>query len=57
MKIFGAIAAVCLALFLFVEANSMEGISLLRLGYIAGAVVLVVTTIILFVPPKTDEEE
>jgi hypothetical protein len=55
MKILGAIVAVCLAMFLFYQANDIEGITLLRLGYIASGVVLIVITIAVFVPPKTDE--
>ncbi|WP_372834081.1 hypothetical protein [Pontibacterium sp.] len=57
MKILGAIVAVCLAIFLFYQAHGMEGISLARFGYILGAVVLIVVTVIIFVPEKPDEQE
>ncbi len=56
MKIFGAIVAICLALFLLFEAHDMGGISLARFGYIGAAVILIVVTIFLFVPVKTDEQ-
>ena len=55
MKILGAIVAVCLALFLFFQAHNMEGIGLARFGYIAGAIILLVVTIFIFVPVKKDE--
>ncbi len=56
MKIFGAIVAVCLAIFLFYQAHSIEGITLERLGYIAAAVILIVVTIAVFVPKRPDED-
>lgn len=56
MKIFGAIVSICLALYLFFEAHGMGGVSLERLGYIAGAIILIVVTIFLFVPVKKDEQ-
>ncbi|WP_271274137.1 hypothetical protein [Aliamphritea hakodatensis] len=55
MKILGAVVAVCLALFLFYQAHGMPGLSLERLGYIAGAVILIVVSIIVFVPPREDQ--
>ncbi len=55
MKILSAVVALCLAAFLFFLAHDMEGISLLRMGYIVGAVSLLTLTLFLFVPPKTDE--
>ncbi|WP_432470838.1 hypothetical protein [Amphritea sp. HPY] len=55
MKIFSATVALCLATFLFFQANEMEGISLLRMGYIVGAISLITFTIFMFVPEKTDE--
>ncbi len=57
MKIFGAIVSICLALYLFFEANEMGGVSLERFGYIVGGVILVVVTIFLFLPVKKDEQE
>jgi len=57
MKIFGAIVAVCLALFLFYQAHDMSGISLERIGYIGGAVILIFVTIFLFVPPQNGEQQ
>ncbi|MEH6627739.1 MAG: hypothetical protein V7739_14940 [Motiliproteus sp.] len=57
MKIFGAIVSICLALFLLFEAHGLGGISLERFGYIGAAVILIVVTIFLFVPVKTDEQE
>ncbi len=56
MKIFGAIVAICLALFLFYQAHGIDGITLERLGYIAAAVILIVVTVFIFVPPKTHEK-
>ena len=57
MKIFSAVVALCLAVFLFFLAHDMEGISLLRMGYIVGAVCLLTLTHFLFVPPRTDEQD
>ncbi|WP_170167467.1 hypothetical protein [Amphritea balenae] len=57
MKIISAVIAVCLAGFLFFMAHDMEGISLMRLGYIAGAVCLITWTMFLFVKPQGHEEE
>ena len=56
MKIFGAIVAICLAMYLFYEANAMDGVSLERFGYIGAGCILVVVTIFLFVPEKKDEQ-
>lgn len=55
MKIFGAIVALCLAIYLFFEAHGMEGMGLARFGYIVGAVVLIAVTVFLFVPENRDE--
>ena len=57
MKIFSAVVALCLAFFLFFQAHDMEGISLLRMGYIVGGACLLTLTLFIFVPPKTDESE
>ena len=56
MKIFGSIVSVLLALFLFFEANGMEGISLERIGYIGVGVILIVVPIFIFVPVKIDDQ-
>jgi len=57
MKIISAVVAVCLAGYLLFEANDMEGVSLLRMGYIVGAISLVTFTLFMFVPPKDEEQE
>ncbi|WP_290701424.1 hypothetical protein [Amphritea sp.] len=57
MKIFSAVVALGLAVFLFFQAHDMEGISLLRMGYIVGGVSLLTLTLFMFVPPKTDEPD
>lgn len=57
MKIFGAIVAICLAVYLFYQAHGMEGMGLERFGYIFGAIVLIVVTILIFVPAQHDEQE
>lgn len=56
MKILGAIVAICLSLYLFYQAHGMEGMGLARFGYIVGAVILIVATLIAFIPPKEDEQ-
>lgn len=57
MKIFSAVVAMALAGFLFYQAHDMEGISLARMGYIAGAVCLITWTMFLFVKPQNQGEE
>ncbi|MEH6579879.1 MAG: hypothetical protein V7731_22720 [Amphritea sp.] len=56
MKIFSAIVAVCLSVYLLLEAHDMGGISLERIGYLIAAISLLVITIFLFVPVKKDNE-
>ncbi|MCV6611387.1 MAG: hypothetical protein OIF55_11510 [Amphritea sp.] len=56
MKILGAIVAICLAVFLFFQAHDMEGMSLARFGYIAAAIILIVVTIFIYVPPQQDRD-
>lgn len=57
MKVLGAIVAICLAAFLLFQAHDMEGIGLARLGYIAAAIILVVVTIFIFVPPQQEGDK
>ncbi|WP_165840091.1 hypothetical protein [Motiliproteus coralliicola] len=57
MKIIGAIISICLAFYLFFQANAMTEISLERLGYIAGGVILVVATIFVFIPMNKDRSD
>lgn len=56
MKILGAIVSICLALYLFIEANSMGGFSLERIAYIAGGIILIIVPIFVFVPVKNDDQ-
>ena len=57
MKIFIAIVVACLAVFLFHHAYGIEGVSLERLGYIAGGVISVVVVLALFIPKLEDGQE
>ncbi|TWX67895.1 hypothetical protein ESZ36_11435 [Colwellia demingiae] len=57
MKIFIAIMVACLAVFLFHHAYGIEGVSLERLGYIAGGVISVVVVLALFIPKQEEGQE
>ena len=57
MKIFIAIVVACLAAFLFHHAYGIEGVSLERLGYIAGGVISIVVVLALFIPKQEDGQE
>ena len=57
MKVFSAIVALCLSALLFFQAHNMEGVSLMRMGYIAGAIILLTMTIFLFVPQNHGKDQ
>ncbi|WP_421870240.1 hypothetical protein [Motiliproteus sp.] len=57
MKIVGAIVSLCLAFYLFFQANNMSGVGLERFGYIAAGVILIVATIFVFIPMNKDKQE
>jgi hypothetical protein len=57
MKIFIAIVLASLAAFLFHHAYGIEGVSLERMGYIAGGVISAAIVLALFIPKLEDGEE
>jgi len=57
MKILIAIALACLAAFLFYQGYGIEGVSLERMGYIAGGVIAAVATLALLVPKQEAGQE
>jgi len=56
MKKLVALVATCLVAFLFYQAYGMQGYTLARFGYIAGAVILISAILVLFIPKRDDEQ-
>lgn len=56
MKILAAVVAVALAFFLFYQAHDLEGISLIRFGYIGGAVALITGVFVIFLPKQHGDD-
>lgn len=55
MKKLVALVAFFLAAFLFYQAYGMQGYSLVRFGYIGGAVILISAILVLFLPKQDNE--
>lgn len=57
MKTIIAIVLACLAVFLFYLGYGIEGVSLARMGYIAGGVISAVVALALVAPKPAEGEE